>query len=119
MGTKTCLNCIHGRKVINEDVFVNENARPYRIICARSEDIDDLIKKDKWNEFQMPKVCGHYEPTMIEHCAYCKCSINVAEYLWDIWAGTNGRPVCSSDCRVKLEAAEIGNFFYDDRRRIY
>lgn len=114
MGAKSCLNCIHGSKVINENALFLENAvKPYHILCARREDIGDLGKKYNWNELYMPKVCGQYQPRIIECCSYCKSSINVAEYLWDIWAGTNGKPVCSCDCRIKLEAAEIGSLFYD------
>ncbi|MEL7566200.1 MAG: hypothetical protein AAGU27_15120 [Dehalobacterium sp.] len=114
MGSKSCLNCIHGSKAINENAFYLDNTvKPYRIVCAQRESVADIGKKYNWNELTMPEVCGQYIPIIIKYCSYCKRPINVAEYLWELWAGTNGKPVCSSDCRVKLEAAEIGNFFYD------
>lgn len=113
MGAKTCLNCIHGSKVINEDTFPERTFKPYSIECARSRDIGDLGNKYNWNEFYMPEVCGQYQPTMVDCCAYCKSLINMEVYLWDKWAGINGKPVCSSDCRIKLEGEEIGNLFYD------
>lgn len=114
MGAKTCLNCIHGSKVINEGAYFFENPiKNYQILCANSKSLEDIGKENNWNELQMPKFCGRYQPKMVKQCAYCKSPINKEEYLWDHWAGIKGKPVCSYDCQVKLEAAEIGNLFSD------
>jgi hypothetical protein len=114
MGEKSCLNCIHGSKVMNkDDCFIGFTNRLYHIQCAQREKVGELGSKYNWNELQMPKICGRYQPKIVERCAYCKNLINVAEYLWENWAGTNGKPVCSYDCRAKLEAEEIGSLFYD------
>lgn len=113
MGRKSCLNCIHGSKVLNEGNSFEGFFKPYYIACACEESVGETVEKNKWNEYLLPEICNHYEPKLVERCAYCKAEINVAEYIWDIWAGINGKPTCCSDCRIKLEAAEIGNLFYD------
>ncbi|WP_157677481.1 hypothetical protein [Dehalobacterium formicoaceticum] len=113
MGRKTCLNCMNGVIVHHNNSPWDQVSKPYEIDCTLREEIIKSGKVHKWNETYMPEVCGSYRPKMVEKCAYCKKTIDAAEYLWDKWGGINGRPVCSNDCAVKLEAAEVGSMFYD------
>ncbi len=113
MGKKTCLNCMKGIIVNHIDVPWDQVSKPYEIDCSVRAEIIKSCKVHRWNETYFPDVCGSYQPKIVEKCAYCKKSIDVAEYLWDLWGGINGRPVCSKDCAAKLEAAELGSMFYD------
>lgn len=113
MGRKSCFNCVHGSKLFHEGAYGDGFLKPYLIACTQVKDMDDMGTRYHWNEYHLPDVCGQYEPKMVLLCTYCNTEMNAAEYIWHLWAGIEGKPVCSPDCRIKLEAREIGSLFYD------
>lgn len=101
----TCFDCITTKIYRGSAGSYYSPPEPDEAECL-NEDVDNkLFEENDYNEDDLPELCGHFNPRMIEKCYCCSKEMNVPEWSWKIWAGTlyDCVPVCSEECKHNVE----------------
>lgn len=108
---KACWNCLFG---VGDGGDPSQGFAGMRWDCEHPklmhsvayERFADLVGDNAdWDPRRMPSKCGVYEPLFIARCCKCEAEINEPEWSWKHWALIpEPVPVCSTECKEKLEA---------------
>jgi hypothetical protein len=60
--------------------------------------VPELGELYEYNELELPRKCGFYDPYKIKHCEFCESVINEFMYKYPFWfnAGECAYPLCQN-----------------------
>ena len=104
---KSCFNCIHSEKDAGSAEGMYEPPEPATAICTKEYDIDEFdnsISDAAQPEDELPELCGHYEPVLVDEICVCGKELKGIEREWPHWWSTYSLiPMCSEQCVKDME----------------